>query len=130
MPLLKFDLIAGRSDDQLRRLLDSAHEAMVEAFQLPRRDRYQSVTQHRRGELVLQDTGLGFERSDDVVLLTVVSRPRSERQKVALYRLLAERLKADCGLAGDDLIVTLVENMDADWSFGGGRAQFLTKELQ
>lgn len=28
-----------------------------------------------------------------------------------------------------DLIVSLVENSDADWSFGAGRAQFLTKEL-
>lgn len=129
MPLLKFELITGRSDAQLRQLLDSAHNAMVEAFEVPSRDRYQSVTQHRPGELILEDTGLGYTRSNDVVLLTVVSRPRPESQKVAFYRLLAEKLEADCGLSPDDLIVSLVENTDADWSFGRGRAQFLTKEL-
>ena len=129
MPLLKFDLIAGRSDEQLRTLLDTAHLAMVEAFDVPQRDRYQCVTQHRPNELVLEDTGLGYTRSRDVVLMTVVSRPRPEPQKVTFYRLLSERLQANCGLSPDDLIISLVENTDADWSFGLGRAQFLTGEL-
>lgn len=129
MPLLKFDLIAGRSDDQLRKLLDTAHQAMVDAFHVPHRDRYQSVTQHRPGELILEDTGLGYARTNDVVLLTVISRPRSEQQKTTFYRLLAERLENECGLAADDLIVSMIGNTDADWSFGRGRAQFLTKEL-
>lgn len=129
MPLLKFDIILGRSDAQLRSLLDTAHQAMVQAFEVPTSDRYQCVTQHRPGELVLQDTGLGYERSNDVILLTVVSRPRSEAQKVEFYRLLAENLHATCGLSPDDLIVALIDNTDADWSFGRGRAQFLTNEL-
>jgi malonate semialdehyde decarboxylase len=129
MPLLKFDLIQGRNDAQLEALLEVAHQAMVQAFEVPASDRYQCVTQHRPGELVLHDTGLGYPRSADVVLLTVISRPRSGQQKVAFYRLLAEKLQADCDLSPDDLIVSLVENTDADWSFGRGRAQFLTGEL-
>ncbi|PXW48895.1 malonate semialdehyde decarboxylase [Erwinia sp. AG740] len=129
MPLLKFDLIEGRSDEQIRTLLDAAHEAMVQAFQVPSSDRYQVVTQHRPGELVLQDTGLGYPRSAYVVLLTVVSRPRRQEQKTEFYHLLVEKLQAACGLSPDDLIVSLVENTDADWSFGHGRAQFLTGEL-
>jgi len=129
MPLLKFDIIQGRNDEQLKTLLDATHQAMVEAFEVPASDRYQCVTQHRPGELVLHDTGLGYTRSANVLLLTVISRPRSQGQKTAFYRLLAERLRADCGLSPDDLIVSLVENADADWSFGQGRAQFLTGEL-
>lgn len=129
MPLLKFDLIQGRSEEQLKTLLDTAHEAMVQAFQVPHSDRYQCVAQHRPGEIMVEDTGLGYSRSRQVVLLTVVSRPRPQVQKAEFYRLLAERLQAVCGLSPDDLIVSLVENTDADWSFGRGRAQFLTGEL-
>jgi hypothetical protein len=29
----------------------------------------------------------------------------------------------------NDIIVCIVTNSDADWSFGNGRAQFLTGEL-
>lgn len=129
MPLIKFDLIKGRSDEQLKALLDTVHQAMVEAFDVPQSDRYQCVTQHSKGELVLEDTGLGYPRSSDVVLLTVFSRQRAKEKKVEFYRLLAERLQANCGLSPDDLIVSLFENSDADWSFGRGRAQFLTGEL-
>lgn len=129
MPLLKFDVIEGRTDEQLRHLLDTTHQAMVEAFAVPATDRYQSVTQHRPAEMVLEDTGLGFRRSEKVVLLTVISRQRTEAQKKEFYRLLADRLHRHCDVSPDDLIVSLVENSDADWSFGHGRAQFLTKEL-
>ncbi|MGF6878048.1 malonate semialdehyde decarboxylase [Paraburkholderia sp. BL6669N2] len=129
MPMLKFDLIQGRTDEQVRNLLDATHEAMVQAFNVPVSDRYQCVTQHRPGELVLEDTGLGYRRSKDVVLLTAVSRKRSEAQKIEFYRLLVENLQTQCGISPDDVIVSIVENDDADWSFGRGRAQFITKEL-
>ena len=129
MPLLKFDIFQGRSEEQIRALLDASHQAMVQAFDVPSSDRYQCVTQHRPGELVLEDTGLGFARSNNVILLNVVSRPRHQEQKVEFYRLLAQNLQASCGISPDDLIVSIVENSDADWSFGRGRAQFLTKEL-
>jgi hypothetical protein len=38
-------------------------------------------------------------------------------------------LSAACGLAPEDVIVSFVESQDADWSFGLGRAQFLTGDL-
>lgn len=35
MPLLRFDLIEGRSDGELQTLLDAAHRAMLAAFKDP-----------------------------------------------------------------------------------------------
>ncbi len=129
MPLLRFDLIEGRSDAELKRLLDAAHQAMLEAFEVPARDRYQVVHEHKASRLVVEDTGLGIARTDKVVLLQVTTRPRSQAMKVAFYGLLCERLEAECGIAPTDVVVNFVVNGDADWSFGYGRAQFLTGEL-
>ena len=56
-------------------------------------------------------------------------RSRDEDQKQAAYAALAERLEARCGVRPEDLIVSMTENTPADWSFGMGRAQFLTGEL-
>ncbi|WP_246725563.1 tautomerase family protein, partial [Beijerinckia sp. L45] len=39
MPLLRFDLVEGRSDVELKTLLDAAHGAMLAAFGVPVRDR-------------------------------------------------------------------------------------------
>ena len=129
MPLLRFDLIEGRSADELKDLLDAAHRAMLAAFKVPARDRYQIVTEHKRGHMIIEDTGLGIARTDKVVLLQVTSRPRGRAAKEAFYRLLAEELEKSCGLSPSDLVVSIVENTDEDWSFGLGRAQFLTREL-
>jgi hypothetical protein len=49
--------------------------------------------------------------------------------KQASYRLLVERLSASCGISPTDVVVSFVTNADEDWSFGAGRAQFLTGDL-
>lgn len=129
MPLLKIDVIKGRSDEAITILLDTLHSAMVEAFEVPERDRYQILNEHEASRLIIQDTGLGFQRSDDVVVITAISRPRSAEMKKKFYALVAQGLEAKCGISPQDVMVSIVVNSDEDWSFGMGRAQFLTGEL-
>jgi phenylpyruvate tautomerase PptA (4-oxalocrotonate tautomerase family) len=129
MPLLRFDLIEGRSESEIKTLLDAAHRAMLAAFKVPERDRYQIVTEHKRGQMIIEDTGLGMKRTNKVVFLQVTSRPRGRTAKEAFYELLTEELQKSCGIAPSDVVVSIIENTDEDWSFGFGRAQFLTGEL-
>ncbi|MCY8404736.1 tautomerase family protein [Bacillus sonorensis] len=129
MPLLRFDLIEGRDEKALKTLLDTAHCAMVEAFNVPERDRYQIVHQHPANELIIQDTGLGLNRSKDLVVISITSKTRTKSQKEKLYALLTEKLEAECGISPEDVMVSITENGDADWSFGLGEAQFLTGKL-
>ncbi|OIR61040.1 tautomerase family protein [Bacillus sp. FMQ74] len=129
MPLMRFDVIEGRDEKSLQLLLDTAHQAMVEAFGVPERDRYQIVHQHPAYELMIQDTGLGLQRSKVLVIISMTSKARTESQKEKLYALLAEKLKEKCGISPEDLMVSITENGDADWSFGLGEAQFLNGKL-
>lgn len=89
MPLLKIDIIKGRSNEDLVKLLDNLHEAMVEVFEVPERDRYQIVTEHERSRMIIQDTGIGLTRTDNVVIVTAISRPRSAEMKQRFYKLSA-----------------------------------------
>ncbi|CAA2141725.1 tautomerase family protein [Hyphomicrobium sp. ghe19] len=130
MPFLRFDLIKGRTDSEIATLLDAAHEAMLEAFKVPVRDRYQIVHEHEPSRVRIEDTGLGIERTDKVVLVQVTSRPRTTEEKQTFYRLLTESLSKRCGIAPSDVMVNFVINTDADWSFGNGEAQFLTGKLK
>jgi phenylpyruvate tautomerase PptA (4-oxalocrotonate tautomerase family) len=129
MPLLRFDLIEGRNEAELKALLDAAHRAMLAAFAVPERDRYQIVTEHPPSRMIVEDTGLGIPRTNKVVFLQLTSRKRKRKQKEAFYRLLCEELERACGISPDDVVVAFVENGDEDWSFGRGKAQFLTGEL-
>jgi hypothetical protein len=129
MPLLRFDLIEGRPESEIRKILDVTHEVLLETLKVPKHDRYQVVHEHKRSRMIVEDTGLGFVRSDRMLLLQVTSRPRSREMKEKFYRLLVERLSSSCGIPPTDVIVNFVTNADEDWSFGAGRAQFLTGEL-
>jgi phenylpyruvate tautomerase PptA (4-oxalocrotonate tautomerase family) len=130
MPLLYIDLVEGRTDTEVRALLDTIHETVVQAFGVPERDRYQVVRTHPAHEIVTLDTGLRIDRSPRQVVMQVVSRRRPRELKQKFYELLASRLAERCGLDPADLIVSVTENNDEDWSFGHGRAQFLTGELK
>jgi hypothetical protein len=100
MPLVYYDIVRGRSRDQVRALLDSAQAAMLEAFETPERDRYQLVTEHSPDEMIIQDNGLGIERSENIVVIHLISRRgrKTRSQKEKLYELLARNLKRDCAL--------------------------------
>jgi Tautomerase enzyme len=130
MPLLYIDLIEGRTPSEVGTLLDAIHDAVVEAFDVPERDRYQVVQTHPAHEIVTLDTGLGIDRSPRQVVLHVVSRRRTGAMKEKFYEVLASNLLDRCGIDPADLIVSITENRDEDWSFGYGRAQFLTGELE
>lgn len=130
MPLVMIDTIRGRYDEtELRTIMDAVQDAVVEAFGVPETDRYQILTQHEPFELVALDTGLGIERSERLVIVRLASKQRTQDAKVQLYRLVAENLNDRVGVEGNDLVVSITENGDADWSFGHGTAQFLTGEL-
>ncbi|HRN84412.1 MAG TPA: tautomerase family protein [Hyphomicrobium sp.] len=129
MPLIRFDLYQGRSDQELKTLLDTAHRVMVEAFKVPERDRYQIVTEHRPSRMIAEDTGLGIPRTENFVMIQITTRPRSREMKETFYKRMAEELQKHCGIAPSDVMMSFVTNTDDDWSFGLGRAQFLTKEL-
>src|SRR3954447_20755911 len=121
MPLVRIDVQQGRTPAELRRLAGVVQEVMLDVFAAPPRDRYQIITEHPVGHIIAEDTGLGFERTDGVVVIQIVQQGRDAQQKSAAYAALAERLHAECGVAPTDLIVSLVANRPEDWSFGNGQ---------
>jgi len=129
MPLLRIDVIKGRSEAELKELLDAIHCAMLAAFKVPERDRYQIVHEHPAAEMRIEDTGLGIPRTERTVVVQVTTRPRSRLEKQNFYELLCRELNRCCGINASDVVIAMTQNADEDWSFGYGRAQFITGEL-
>jgi phenylpyruvate tautomerase PptA (4-oxalocrotonate tautomerase family) len=129
MPFIRIDMIEGRSPDEIKALLDATHRSVVAAFKVPERDRYQIVHEHPAYCFIAEDTGLGITRTRNRVVFQVTTRPHEREAKQCFYSLLCGELEATCGISPSDVVVSVVTNTDEDWSFGNGRAQFLTGEL-
>jgi hypothetical protein len=129
VPLVRIDITAGRSPSDIRALADAVHSAIVEEYGIPPRDRFQVVTEHPASMIIAEDAGLGFERSDGVVMIHIFTqRGRSDDAKQRLYARIASGL-GEVGVAGEDVFIGYTENGPQDWSFGFGRAQYMTGEL-
>lgn len=129
MPLLRFDMFEGRTPEEIKKILDITHETVLEAFHVPERDRYQIVHQHPEYEMIIEDTNLDIPRTNQFIMISIVSRPRENRNKEKFYSLLAKRLEKECGICPSDLMINFTINDNADWSFGNGEAQFLNGKL-
>lgn len=128
MPLVRIDIAAGRDPGADRAIADAVHAAIVAAYGIPERDRFQVLTERPPGCIIAQDAGLGFERRLPVIVQIFTQRGRSDEIKQRLYAEMAQRL-GSVGVAGEDLFIGYVENGPQDWSFAFGRAQYMTGEL-
>ncbi len=122
-------MIKGRTEKEIKQILDISYQVMLNAFHAPEGDRYQIVNQHEAYEMQILDTGLDFKRTGQVIVFSLVTRPRTTEEKQTFYSQLVKELNEQLGIRTEDVMINLMVNSDEDWSFGFGRAQFLTGEL-
>ncbi len=126
MPLVRIDLLRGKSAEYRRAIADGVYDAMRETIQVPENDRFEIVTEHDASGFIYDRHYLGIQRGDDFVTVQIaLRRGRTTEAKQALYRRITERLKEAPGIAPEDVFITLVENGLDDWSFGKGEAQYV-----
>jgi phenylpyruvate tautomerase PptA (4-oxalocrotonate tautomerase family) len=125
MPLVRIDLMEGKSVEYRREVGDGIYRAMVEAIGVPEGDRFQVITEHTPDTLVYDPRYLDIERSDDVLFIQItLNVGRTLEQKKALYARLVQRLSERPGVRPEDVVVNLVEVPRENWSWGNGEAQY------
>jgi phenylpyruvate tautomerase PptA (4-oxalocrotonate tautomerase family) len=125
MPLVRIDVLPGRTPEQLRAIADGVHRALIEAIGIPEADRFQVISQNTRDSLLFDPGYLGIRRTEGVVFVQItMSSGRTLEQKKALFAAIARNLATDPGVRPEDVFVNLVEVAKENWSFGNGIAQY------
>ncbi len=126
MPLVRVSIRTGAPPGRRRTIGDAIHAALVETIGIPAGDRFQVITEHDADGLIADPTYLDIERSEDTIFVQIALRAgRAVEAKQRLYARIAERLHDAAGYRPQDVLITLVENSHADWSFGNGIAQYV-----
>jgi len=126
MPLVRVDLISGRSESQIAAIGNAIHRALIECLDVPERDHFQVITEHAPNRLIYDSAYLGVERTQGIVFVQVfLSAGRTTEQKQAFYARAANLLASEARVRPEDVTVILTENTREDWSFGQGVAQYL-----
>jgi phenylpyruvate tautomerase PptA (4-oxalocrotonate tautomerase family) len=120
MPLVTISILKGKSSEYIQAVADGINAAVIETMGFPDDDRYQVIHQLDPECLQLQT------RSDDRVMMHLVMRAgRSNKSKQAFYKKAVENLAKNPGIDPANVLITITENHDIDWSFRDGVAQFV-----
>jgi 4-oxalocrotonate tautomerase len=127
MPLVRIDLIEGKTDAYREQIGEIVHQAMIDCLNVPKDDRFQVISEHAKSGLRFDPNYLGIRRTDDCIFLQItLNSGRSTEMKQKFYRAVAEGLHQRLKLRREDVLINLVEVDKVDWSFGNGEAQYAT----
>ncbi len=128
MPLVRIDLIEGKSVEYRSGIGEVVYDAMREAMNVPKDDRFMVITEHPPEGFVADPSYLGIQRSKDCVFIQLtLNGGRTLEQKRAFYKMLADGLHQRLKLRREDVFISLVEVSKENWSFGNGEAQYMDK---
>lgn len=126
MPLVRIDVLKGKSAEYRRQLGNAVYEAMLGA-NVPLNDRFVIVNEHDADNFQFDETYLGIARDDDLVMIQITwNEGRTVEQKKALYQAIASGLAISPGVRPENVFINLVEVKKENWSYGYGVAQYVS----
>ena len=127
MPLVRIDLLEGKPPEYRIQVGQIVYQALLDAFTVPKDDRFQIVTEHPKAELLFDRDYLGIHRSDDCIFVQItLSSGRTVEMKQRFYKAVADGLHEALKLRREDVFISLVEVPKENWSFGNGVAQYVS----
>jgi 4-oxalocrotonate tautomerase len=127
MPLVRISLLEGKPESYRQKLGDAVHRAMVETINVPPLDRFQIITEHSTAGFIYDPHYLNIARTDSLVMIQItLNSGRTTEMKKAFYQRVAELLHTELGIRKEDVLISLVEVVKENWSFGNGEAQYAT----
>lgn len=115
MPLVRIEIINGKTAEYKKQLLEGVHSALETALGIPDWDRYQRLYE-------LEDDC--FERSDgksdSFTMIEITMFPgRTKEQKAAVFENIVRELECSPGIAAEDVFIVLHEPPNENWGLCG-----------
>ena len=124
MPLVKVNLLKGRSAEEKDSIAASIQAALASTVEVPDDNRYQLFREYG-GENFRHASGyLGMTYTDQLLVIEITVRQGDDDEhKKSLLAAINRNLVAAGVVGGDDVFVMITEVGGADVSFGRGLAQ-------
>lgn len=125
MPLVRIDLLAGKSAEYRKQLGQIVYRAMLDTLNMPKDDRFQIIAEHSPEGLQFDRDYLGVHRTDDCIFIQItLNSGRSVETKKRFYKAVVDGLHEGLKLRREDVVINLIDVPKENWSFGNGIAQY------
>src|ERR1700722_8480338 len=110
MPIVRIDLIEGKSEEYRAQVGEIVYQTLVDVLNVPKGDRFQVITEHRKSALPFDRDYLGVHRTDDCIFLQItLNAGRSVEMKQRFYKAVADGLHQNLKFRKEDVLINLVE---------------------
>ena len=124
MPLVKVNLLKGRSVEEKDSIAASIQAALVSTLGVPDEDRYQLFDEYDAESFRHTSGYLGLTYTDQLLIVEITFVVgRDDELKKSLLAAINRNLVAAGVVGGDDVFVMITEVGSANVSFGRGLAQ-------
>ena len=125
MPLVRIELVRGKSIEYRTTVGEIIYNAMRDTINVPPHDKFQVITEHALEDINVAESYLDNHYSNDIILIQItLSAGRSVDLKKAFFKRIVDDLHAQLGVRPDDVVINLVEVAKENWSFGKGIAHY------
>lgn len=116
MPLVKVEILKGKTQEYKRAILDGVHAALVETFKILDNDRIQRLYELKKDDFEISPT-----KTDNFTLIELtVFKGRSYEAKKNLYAAIVRNLAKSPGIDGKDILIVINEPLLENWGVQGG----------
>lgn len=130
MPVFNVYLPAERfTNAQKYELSQALPQALNDALDIPADDRFVILTEQTAGNLYLDPSYMGMNRTDNAIVITVLftaERPFSAKRR--LTRAICARVSTVLGISPDDVFIALIPVPKENSSFARGELQLVTDQ--
>lgn len=115
MPLVRVEIIKGKSADYKRKLLDCIHYSLEEALGIEDWDRFQRIIEIEKADFETPSV-----KTDDFMIIELTLFPgRSKEQKKAVIEKITQNLNEELGVLPTDIFIVINEPPLENWGMGG-----------
>lgn len=117
MPLVKIEILDGKTMEYKKAIKESIHKAMVGVLKIPETDNMQKIY-----ELKAENIEVLPSMTDGAVFIEITMfKGRTFECKKNLYKTIVENLKYSPGIAEGDIFIVLHEEPLENWGIRGGK---------
>ena len=119
MPLVRIEIIKGKSIEYKKEMLDAVHTALVNAIQIEDWDRFQRLYEiddrlYERSE----------SKTDRFTMIEITMFPgRTKEQKARIYEEIVKELYGRLGIQETDVFIVINEPPNENWGLAGKQRQ-------
>ena len=115
MPLVKVEMLKGKSEEFKKTVLDCIHDGLMAAIGIEDWDRFQRITEYEKCNFEKPE----FKTDDFMIIEVTIFPGRTKEQKRKVIEMITDNLKNKLSIASGDLFVIINEPPLENWGMNG-----------